>query len=117
LISKLYAIEESGSTVFGLVFSVALGMIKNSVGSKIVLATDGLANLGVGALDEGDSNGPRFYEMAGRLCKENGVIANVIGIRGTNLNMNLIGKLADITQGDTDIVDPLKIVEKFFVYS
>jgi len=47
------------------------------------------------------------------LCKLWGITANVIGIRGDNLNFNVIGKLADITQGDTDVVDPLKIVENF----
>jgi len=113
---KLYSVDETGSTALGPAFIVALGMVKNSPGSKIVLATDGLANLGVGALDSFEYNGingPPFYERAGNLCKQHGITANVIGIRGDNLNINIIGKLADITQGDTDVVDPLKIVENF----
>lgn len=116
LVKKLYGVEETGSTALGPAFIVALGMVKNVPGSKIVLATDGLANTGVGALDSFEFtgiNGPPFYVRAGNLCKEHGITANVIGIRGDNLNMNIIGKLADITQGDTEIVDPLKITDTF----
>lgn len=111
LIKKLYAIEETGATALGPAFMVALGMVKNSPGSKIVLATDGLANCGVGALDI-DPASP-FYATAGNLAKTHGITASIIGIRGDNLNINLIGKLSDITQGDTDIVDPLKIKDTF----
>lgn len=60
----------------------------------------------LGALDSLEFtgiNGPPFYVRAANMCKEHGITANVIGIRGDNLNMNIIGKLADITQGDTDI--------------
>lgn len=113
LLKKLYAVEETGATALGPAFMIALGMVKALPGSKIVLATDGLANCGVGALDSYLDTASAFYTNAATLAKTNGITANVIGIRGDNLNINLIGKLADITQGDTDIVDPLKIMDTF----
>lgn len=110
LITKLYQLSETGATALGPAIATAVGMVQNSPGSKIVLATDGLANLGVGALDFGYSN---FYEELGSYAKSKAITISVIGIKGDNLNMNNIGKLADFTNGDVDIVDPLKIKDNF----
>lgn len=107
--------QETGATALGPALAVALGMCQNNPGSKIVLATDGLANTGVGAMDSAShiETAAPFYEQISAFAKSKGLIANVIGIKGDNLNMAIIGKIADSTGGDVDIVDPQKITDTF----
>lgn len=52
LIKKLYKLEEKGTTALGPALVVALGMASESHGNTIVLLTDGLANVGVGNMEE-----------------------------------------------------------------
>lgn len=90
-------------------------MCQNYPGSKIVLATDGLANMGIGAMDNigQTEEAASFYDKISKFARDKGLIGNVIGIKGDNLNMGLIGKIADSTGGDVDIVDPQKITDIF----
>jgi Mg-chelatase subunit ChlD len=115
IFSKLYSLQESGATALGPALAVAIGMCQNKAGSKIVVATDGLANTGVGSMDmvEDLESAVAFYEKMAQIAQERGLIANVIGIKGDNLNMGLLGKIADTTGGDVDIVDPEKITDTF----
>jgi len=120
LAKKLYELSEMGSTALGPAVTVAVGMTQAFPGSKIVIATDGLANTGVGAMDnEMKVESPayqetlKFYEQLALYAKLKAITVSVIGIRGENLNLALLGKLADITQGNVDLVDPIKITENF----
>lgn len=55
LIEKFSNLAEKGQTALGPALAVSLGLLKNSKpGSKILLCTDGLANIGVGSLDGDD---------------------------------------------------------------
>lgn len=53
LVEKMYKIQETGPTALGpaLLTSIALAS-KGGAGSSVVLCTDGLANVGLGALEE-----------------------------------------------------------------
>jgi hypothetical protein len=50
---KLFKLEETGPTALGpaVVSSVAMAT-QGAAGSTVVICTDGLANIGVGAMDE-----------------------------------------------------------------
>jgi hypothetical protein len=52
LVQKLFSLEETGSTALGPALVASLGMATHSRGSKIVICTDGLSNVGLGSLDE-----------------------------------------------------------------
>jgi hypothetical protein len=51
LTKKVFALEEGGQTALGPALVVAVAMAAHSKGSKVILCTDGLANIGLGALD------------------------------------------------------------------
>lgn len=56
------------------------------------IATDGLANIGVGSL-ENSKLGSEFYEQIGHFAKKKGVVVSVLSIKGmrtkqTNHNEN-----------------------------
>jgi hypothetical protein len=74
---------------------------KPGVGVKLVIATDGLSNTGIGSLDsltsEGKTKAAQFYAELGHYAKQNNVSINVISIRGEEVSMEAIGQLADLT--------------------
>lgn len=55
LTEKLMAIEETGSTALGPALITALGLAsKGKPGSKVIICTDGISNVGIGSLDTKD---------------------------------------------------------------
>ncbi|KAJ8311068.1 hypothetical protein KUTeg_011383 [Tegillarca granosa] len=79
---------------------------------------DGLANVGLGRLDnlqsvDDEAAAGKFYEDIGNLAVSKGVCVSVTSIKGTNCKLVHLGKLADVTGGQVNIVDPLKLTQEF----
>jgi len=72
------SLEEGGQTALGPAMLVAIMMASKVPGSKVVMCTDGLANIGLGNLDKGSADGhseaSRFYAQLGEKAKENGFV-------------------------------------------
>jgi Mg-chelatase subunit ChlD len=73
-------------------------------GSTVVVCTDGLANVGLGAFDEAKSEiemakVEEFYERVGQLAQQHGVTVNIVSIEGAECNIESLSKLAAITGG------------------
>jgi len=98
----------------GLLISLGLA-IQGKQGSKVILCTDGLANIGLGEMDtpEGLAKADEFYTSLANLAKENGVSISVITIKGEGCKLDVIGKLADVTNGSLIRVDPAEITSQF----
>jgi hypothetical protein len=68
---KLMKLEENGSTALGPAVLTSVGLAgEGAPGSTVIVCTDGLANIGLGALDEARSEEQlkkveEFYEMIG----------------------------------------------------
>ena len=74
LLNKLLAIEETGPTALGpaIVTSICMAA-EGGIGSKVVICTDGLANIGLGAFDEAVTEADvlkvdTFYETIGQIA-------------------------------------------------
>ena len=69
------SLEETGPTALGPALATAIAMAaEGAPGSQIVLCTDGLANVGLGAFDEIKSEeeskiADEFYERLGEFAK------------------------------------------------
>jgi len=116
----VFSIEESGPTALGPAVVVALGMTDGKPGAKIVLCTDGLANVGLGALDVVEDGASeertaleRFYESLGETAMSQGTIVDVVSIRGDECDLENLGSLCEQTGGILTRVDPLGIQENF----
>ena len=73
-----------------------------------------MANVGVGSLDfSSESATDNFYEKAGKLAKEKGIIISVITIKGSECKVSELGKLADLTGGRVTRVNPEKVGKNF----
>ncbi|XP_046583394.1 circularly permutated Ras protein 1-like [Haliotis rubra] len=112
---KLFSLEEGGATALGPTLVIAVAMASRHPGSKVILCTDGMANVGMGKLDDAtpDSDAGSFYEGIGAQAMEQGVSISVVTIKGTDCKLVELGKLADKTGGQVNIVDPLKLTQEF----
>jgi len=112
LSEKLMKIEETGPTALGPAALTAIAMASQGApGSTVVLCTDGLANVGLGAWDEVDTpeeaaKVEEFYERLGVLAKTKGVTINVISIAGDECNLDSLEKMAEATGGEVERVKP-----------
>jgi hypothetical protein len=81
----------------GLLASIEIAS-KGAVGSKVIICTDGEANVGVGG---GFSFGPagamrveNFYEKAANFAKTKRISVSILSLKGDNCNLKELGKLS-----------------------
>ncbi|UYP46956.1 hypothetical protein NEF87_003241 [Candidatus Lokiarchaeum ossiferum] len=75
-------------------------------GGKVILLTDGLANVGLGSIENSlgkDSKDAGFYSNIAKRCLENNIIVDMVGVReqggGNSVALDVIGKVTDYTGG------------------
>uniref|UniRef100_A0A3B4FJ08 Circularly permutated Ras protein 1-like n=1 Tax=Pundamilia nyererei TaxID=303518 RepID=A0A3B4FJ08_9CICH len=85
---------EHGATCLGPAALASVAMASRYPGSKVILCTDGKANIGLGEMEEDE-----VYRL---LCGR--VIISVMTFEGTDCRLADIGKLADATGGRVNIV-------------
>ncbi|XP_065898859.1 circularly permutated Ras protein 1-like [Dysidea avara] len=118
LSDKLFSLEESGSTALGPALVVSIAMAAKVPGSRVVVCTDGLANVGLGSLDELKTEeqvkqGQQFYEKLGTDAVDKGVVVSLVSIKGTECRVVELGQVASQTGGQVTIVDPLTLTQQF----
>ena len=105
LSDKIMAIEETGPTAMGPAVLTSIAMAcQGNPGSTVVVCTDGLANVGLGAFDEAKTALEKakvneFYERVGQLAQQNGVTVNLVSIEGAECNIDSLSKLVSQTGG------------------
>lgn len=114
----VWELNEGGATALGPAAVVAVGLAGQGSASKIILCTDGLANVGVGSLDDNATPesmlaSRQWYEKLGDIARSSGTTISVVSIAGSGCCMEFLGVLADATSGNVDIVDPLTITSNF----
>ncbi len=81
-----------------------------------MLCTDGLANVGLGSLDgkaEAKEASLLWYEAVGALAQQSGTSVRVLSIKGSECALEALGKVAELSGGEVDRVDPEKLSETF----
>jgi hypothetical protein len=112
-------LEETGPTALGPATLTSIAMAaKGAPGSTVVICTDGLANVGLGAYDEAKTEEEiakidEFYERVGQYAKENGVTINIVSIEGDECNLQSLSKLAEVTGGNVERVNPTTLTKDF----
>lgn len=119
LSQKLMNLWEGGSTAIGPALLASIGLASNrKIGSKVIICTDGLANVGIGSLDsfkttEEKLQAEEFYTKVANLAKESGLSISVLSIEGEECSIESLSKLAEFTGGDIERVDPLNLSNEF----
>eukprot|EP01125_Pyxidicula_operculata_P008162 TRINITY_DN275_c0_g2_i1.p1 TRINITY_DN275_c0_g2~~TRINITY_DN275_c0_g2_i1.p1 ORF type:complete len:1179 (+),score=388.10 TRINITY_DN275_c0_g2_i1:39-3575(+) len=103
-------LSEEGMTALGPAVVFSLGLASCQPGSKVMVCTDGQANVGLGEVggksDKAKKEQSATYTKIGQLAKSNGATVNVLSIRGEDCCLEYLGILADATSGVVDIVNP-----------
>ena len=117
--AKLEAIEETGPTALGpaVLTSVAMAA-QGAAGSCVVICTDGLANVGLGAFDDCVTEAEQvaadsFYTQIGQIAQQAGITINVVSIEGDECNIDSLSKLAELTGGNVERVNPTTLTQNF----
>jgi hypothetical protein len=125
LSERLFALEEGGPTGLGPAVVAAISQAAefnrttNTTNAKVVLATDGLANIGVGSLEnnsetvEGAMKTDEFYSKVGTWASKAGVTVDVFGIEGDTCDIENLSTLADCTGGSVNLVNPINLLTDF----
>jgi len=110
LLRKVWELRTCGTTALGPALAMAVGLC--SQGGQVVVCTDGLANQGIGAISsKGAANVPFYTDVAER-AMSSGVTVSMITIEGEECAMEHLGTTADITGGQVEIVDPVRLESK-----
>uniref|UniRef100_A0A3P9L8K3 Si:dkey-9k7.3 n=1 Tax=Oryzias latipes TaxID=8090 RepID=A0A3P9L8K3_ORYLA len=101
--------EEHGATALGPAVLASVAIASKYPGSKVILCTDGKANIGLGEMEptSSQSSSPLssyFYKHLALESVKKGVIISVMTFKDTNCRLVDIGSLADVTGGRVHIV-------------
>ncbi|XP_027143465.1 circularly permutated Ras protein 1 [Larimichthys crocea] len=110
LIQRVKELREYGATSLGPAALASVAMASRYPGSKVILCTDGMANIGLGAMEQTPSLSssspltPIFYTQLAEKAVESGVIISVMTFEGTDCRLADVGRLADSTGGRVNMV-------------
>eukprot|EP00057_Strongylocentrotus_purpuratus_P022756 XP_011677230.1 PREDICTED: circularly permutated Ras protein 1 isoform X3 [Strongylocentrotus purpuratus] len=118
LTEKIYSLTESGQTALGPALLIAISMAAQKPGSKVIMCTDGSANVGLGALNDMDNDAAyeqaaAFYDEVGNFARDSGVCVSVLTLEGEDCRAIELGSVADKTRGQVSIVQPNDLNQQF----
>jgi len=103
---KVMALEETGPTALGPALASSIAMAgEGAPGSMVIICTDGLSNVGLGAFDEVKTDAEyekveAFYLQLGEYAKSKGVMVSIVSIIGEECNIDTLSKISELTGGD-----------------
>eukprot|EP01127_Copromyxa_protea_P015702 TRINITY_DN4564_c0_g1_i3.p1 TRINITY_DN4564_c0_g1~~TRINITY_DN4564_c0_g1_i3.p1 ORF type:complete len:654 (+),score=143.17 TRINITY_DN4564_c0_g1_i3:848-2809(+) len=111
LLDTLWGLEEGGRTALGPALQVSIAVASIKPGSTIVLCTDGLANMGVGALEDiefiegSDTNAKLFYTELGERARLYGLTVNIISLIGDDgCRLDALNSVTEQSRGTVERV-------------
>ena len=82
----------------------------------VIVCTDGLANLGLGAIDaqkQTIEQAQAFYGELALEAKNSGIAISVVTIKGEGCRMDILAQLSETTNGNVTRVNPSDIGKDF----
>lgn len=119
LLKKIYSIEETGQTSLGPAVLMAISLIPgSSPGSRIILCTDGISNMGIGNMEglstvEDIDSMKAFYKSLGSIAKSKGVAIDLITFEDEQSNIDILMYMIEETGGEIIRVKPTEILNQF----
>lgn len=106
LVKALKGMEEDGRTALGPALVVAMAMASKSKTSKIILCTDGYANVGLGNLESNSEKElESFYSPVSAYCKTQGISVSIISFDKCGI-AKALGELPVETGGTLVLIKP-----------
>ena len=106
LLNKLWSLEEGGQTALGPALCASIFMAAQAPASSVLLATDGLANMGVGSLEdvEDETDVSYFYTELGEQARVAGQTVSIVSIIGTEARLETLAIVCESTHGTVERV-------------
>lgn len=106
LLDCLWGLEETGQTALGPALQLSIACASNCGGSTVILCTDGLANKGVGQLEDVKSEveAKLFYTECGEQAMLYGLTVNVISLIGAECRLEAISGVTETSRGTIERV-------------
>eukprot|EP01105_Mastigella_eilhardi_P007415 TRINITY_DN1886_c0_g3_i1.p1 TRINITY_DN1886_c0_g3~~TRINITY_DN1886_c0_g3_i1.p1 ORF type:complete len:964 (-),score=269.19 TRINITY_DN1886_c0_g3_i1:66-2957(-) len=130
LSKRVIALEEQGATSLGPALVVAVSICSQLKSrSEIILMTDGLSNVGLGALqvdtDKQRGEATVFYEELGKKALAHTTTISIIGLESQDTGhgqavdssrcdvaLDTLGNCAEVTHGTVNIINPLELLRQ-----
>lgn len=81
---------------------------EGSLGSQVIVCTDGESGEGIGANGE-----QAVYDRIGEYASSKGTTVHIVTFKGTQVNLDAISRVAEMTNGDVERVDADNIGDNF----
>ncbi|KAH9525123.1 hypothetical protein Btru_000363 [Bulinus truncatus] len=108
--SYLMELKDGGRTALGPALMVALGMVHNSRGSRIIICTDGASNIGFGKLEEAPTKeDEKFYYQATNKAKVAGASVSIISF--DTCELKYLERLPRETGGTLETISPTDLAK------
>lgn len=115
LLESINALRPSGQTALGPALLLAVAMAGGgAVASKVIVCTDGLSNVGLGAVSPECSPEQRkcsreYFDSVSLRAMDGGVRVSIVSIEGEDCNLQLLGRVAEVTGGDVRRSSPTEL--------
>eukprot|EP00049_Salpingoeca_infusionum_P015281 m.294764 g.294764 ORF g.294764 m.294764 type:complete len:689 (-) comp15850_c0_seq12:2623-4689(-) len=115
---QLKLMAASGQTALGPAMLLALGMCSNFQESQIILCTDGVANIGLGAMSpnatqEDHKHAATLYRSLGIRASMQATRVHVVTIKGEECQLQHIGRVAERSGGEIVRAAPEELQDCF----
>lgn len=112
--NQVQSLEEEGATALGPALAAAVELCGKHQGrSEITICTDGMPNVGVGALDGTyGGDGRAFYSRMAEMAMSTSTVINVIAIEGCNCSLDDFKMCAEMTSGELNTLHPVELVRQ-----
>lgn len=117
-VSLIQKLQSADMTALGPAVFICLSLSKNlpTKATKVIILTDGLANVGIGRIEnEPQDKAREFYAKLGQEFKSRGAVVQILGVRdpdaSNNVALDIIGILTEITGGDMVFIESSEIAK------
>jgi len=114
LSNKLFTLQEGGHTALGPALLISCALAYQKPGSKVILCTDGIANVGIGSM-ETNNDYKNLYRNIAKTSLERNTTLSLMSFKDSESNIELLGEMATKTGGQVDMVDPANVNKNFEV--
>ncbi|CDW77368.1 type a von willebrand factor domain-containing protein [Stylonychia lemnae] len=116
LIHKIVKANTERNTALGPAILSSISIAgEGSSGSQVIVCTDGIANIGLGALNKPQNKleSAQFYQKLGELAQEKGVTVNIVTLIGQDCKIHDITPVVELSGGQIERVDPVELRDNF----
>eukprot|EP00826_Nyctotherus_ovalis_P007910 TRINITY_DN12034_c0_g4_i2.p1 TRINITY_DN12034_c0_g4~~TRINITY_DN12034_c0_g4_i2.p1 ORF type:complete len:589 (+),score=158.60 TRINITY_DN12034_c0_g4_i2:146-1912(+) len=115
ILDKLSEIEAQGTTALGPALLLSIGLLSGQSGSKVILCTDGQANVGIGEMSDYSSNegSQKIYQSVAELALREGIVISLVSLAEEECRLDLLAPCAHKTGGNLVKIDPTNLSEDF----